>query len=318
MIGYNSKFIGDNLEVKFPQFTAAQSSDIAPCADDNFGEYKYLHHSIFLSKKRKFPYFTATNINGTLIQSIKRNELFDGGSDKWEMDKRGVAYQFGSALYSAEGSDFEKGHMTKREDPQWGETIEIARKAAQSTFFYTNCVPQVKELNGVEWRKLETYILNKVAKPENLLISVFTGPVLLDSDPLFITNVEGQSVKLPKYFWKIVYYSEDGESLKRVGFLMGQSGLLEKKKIVVSEVEKSKRLMSFKTQAFFEGFEDAATFQVSISSIEELTGLKFHPAKEPYTTNKSTKLILSQVNIKVEAKMVSGLPIEYEFENIRL
>jgi endonuclease G, mitochondrial len=50
-------------------------------------------------------------------------------------------------LYSTAHCDFDKGHMVKREDVQWGHSIAVASKAADSTFFYTNAVPQHAKLS---------------------------------------------------------------------------------------------------------------------------------------------------------------------------
>jgi endonuclease G len=317
MSGYNSKFISETLEVKFPGFTEVQKADLAPCSDSSNYEYKYEHHSIFMSKSRKFPYFTATNINGGLMKPIHRDEVFDNGGENWRIDPRGSEFQHGQELYDADGSDFQRGHMTKREDPQWGTTTQIARAAAQSTFFFTNCVPQVAQLNLKEWKKLESYILNKVAKEDKLFISVFTGPVLSNLNPFFVTKVVGEDIKIPTHFWKVVYYTEDGITLKKVGFLMGQATLL-KQKGIVNEGKIITQFKQFTTKEYFTDFEDSKTYQVSLATIEDLTQLKFPPASEPYTKSKSTKLILKDVEIGTETKGLIAESENFEFTNLIL
>lgn len=296
--GYKPEFIAKNLRVDFPRIPDHRKEDIAPCTDSGNGEYKYDHYSLFLSKSRRFPYFTATNIDGKLFKAIGRDEVFDSGNDEWRVDERGREYQHGPHLYSAVKSNFERGHMTKREDPQWGRSRLLAKKAAQSTYYFSNCVPQVKELNSKEWAFLETYILKKEVVADHLKIVVFTGPVLSDSDPEFITKVDGQNVKIPTLFWKVVFFTNDGKVLNKVGFLMGQQTLLEKKGIVKKKTSTLRSLTTEKEKPHFNDFADAQTYQVSLSTIENLSGLKFAEAREPYKDPRPVKLVLKEVEMK--------------------
>jgi endonuclease G len=169
--GYQADFMGEGLEVPLPELVTAKQADLAP-------ELPYTHFSVYLSRSRRFPYFTATNVNGRLARKIPREQVFAGGADRWEVDSRCPGFQWGQLLYTAPQSDFQRGHMTKREDPQWGSTDEIARRAAQDTFKFSNCVPQVKSLNIKAWGQLEMYILRKKAIPDSKLVNIFTGPVL--------------------------------------------------------------------------------------------------------------------------------------------
>ena len=135
---------------------------------------KYYNFSIMVSKARKFSLYTASNINGKLFKRAERTS--------WKKDQRILEYQWGQELYSTPKSFFDKGHMTRREDVQWGETPGLAQLAANSSFFYTNAVPQHKDLNRKTWNRLENYILHKEAITKNKKICVFTGPVLSDND----------------------------------------------------------------------------------------------------------------------------------------
>ena len=295
--GFDPKFIDKKLPVAFPKLSPSQKADLAPCADNPSGEYKYVHHSLFLSKSRRFPFFTATNINAALFQKIKRDEVFNG-TDVWQIDSRGKEYQFGQHLYDAQNSDFQRGHMTKREDPQWGDTPAQAIEAAQSTFYFANCVPQVAELNTKKWAHLETYILEKQSVPNKMMVTVFTGPVLANHDPIFVSKVDGNEVQIPVLFWKVVYYTNDGKTLNKVGFLMGQEELLDKKGIVRKlTTGKTFEIHAVPTEHFLD-FEDAETYQVSLNTIEKLSGLKFSKANEPNKDPRPIKLILQQVEMK--------------------
>src|SRR6185369_6425672 len=117
----------------------------------------YINYSVVLSRTRKFPFFTASNIDGAKFKKVKRK-------DAWRKDKRiNEKYQLGKELYGAEKSDFDRGHMTKREDVQWGDSVEEAKLGADSTFFFTNSVPQHAKLNQKIWLNLENYVLHKEA-----------------------------------------------------------------------------------------------------------------------------------------------------------
>lgn len=254
---------------------------------------EYVHFSVLHSPFRKFPYYTATNIDGAFFKSIKRETLFSGG-DSWRKDDRiPEAHQLGQELYGAEGSDFDKGHLTKREDVQWGKTTAIAKKAAISTFCYTNAVPQVDRLNRGVWRQIEDYILHHEVVKQSLKISLITGPLLLGTDPDFVTDVGEETIQIPTLFYKIVYYLREGE-LYRTGFLTSQKGLLRQRSIIKPLF----RGETLESHDLFQGFKDAETYQVRVSFIENLGNLKFQVAKELFVENTPEELILDQIDIQ--------------------
>ena len=186
--------------------------------------------------------------------------------------------------------------MTRREDVQWGETIDLARKAAYSTFYYTNAVPQHKDLNQEIWKSLEDYILHTETRKKSLKVCVFTGPVLSNDDPEFVTAVNGEKIKLPTIFWKVVIYPGKDGKLHRVGFLMSQKKLLTEDGII-------KTVLRAKPGAFeesFNQFDDAETYQVNISLIERLTDLKMPKAVDSYKDDRSRKLVLEKIEVKPE------------------
>lgn len=294
-IGYQPAFLGTKLKVSLPIADAARKGDIAPVKDSKDSLLHYPHHSVTLSKTRKLPIFAAVNIDGNQFRSLKRGDLFHSGSDEWTIDKRAADYQWGNDLYSATGSDFDKGHMVKREDPQWGPDDSIASDAARSTFFFSNCAPQVGELNRQEWRGLEDFILKKRSVPDKLKINVFTGPVLAENDPEFAIEIKGQRVQIPTLFWKLIYFTPDGKTLYRVAFLMGQKELLFKRKIVKPRDEELEGFIIEST--IFDNYEDAAMYQVNVNVVEKLTGLHFSPANDPYRDDRPVKLILKEVEV---------------------
>ncbi len=256
---------------------------------------EYSNYSVLQSPFRKFPYYTAANIDGALFKSIKRKDLFSG-SDSWKKDDRiPEAHQLGQELYGAIRSDFDKGHLTKREDVQWGRDEEVAKKAAISTFYYTNAVPQVDRLNRGVWRRIEDYILHHEVVKQSLKISLITGPLLLDTDPDFVTDVGNETIQIPTLFYKVVYYIREGE-LYRTGFLTSQKELLRRRRIVNPVV----RGEVLESHDLFQDFKDAETYQVRVSFIENLGGLTFQDAKESYIENTPEELILDEIDVRSE------------------
>ena len=299
--GYDENFIL-NKNISLPKLNDEQINDVVRDKDGN-DIVKYINYSLQLSATHKFPFYTATNIDGLLFKKVPRK-------DNWRNDERVKDYQWGKELYSAPKSDFDRGHMTKREDVQWGETIGIALNAADSTFYYTNAVPQHKDLNRDIWRSLEDYILHTETKQNELRVCVFTGPVLSRSNPYFVTPINDKQIQIPSLFWKVVVFQKEDGNLYRVGFMMSQNKLLSKNAIV-EELESDNEL--------FMQFDDADTYQVNISLIEDITGLEIPKAIDSYSDERSLKLILKEIDIDPDLESDSiGYKLGFSLENIVL
>lgn len=160
-------------------------------------------------------------------------------------------------------SGFDKGHMSRREDAEWGKDINFAKLAADLSCSYTNAAPQVPGFNrnmfqykGL-WGRLENEILEKGALKEEgktFKICVFNGPIFDDeNDPVF------KSVQISMCFFKVVVWFNSKKQLKATAFKLCQRTL-------VSDID-------------FEALQFDTVFpshQCSIESIERATGLKFH------------------------------------------
>lgn len=290
--GYDEKFLGEEYAVYMPWMTPEQANDIAYLkgSGDSY-VLRYQNYSVVQNKRRRFPFFTAANIDGNLFREL-------GRVDRWRLDRRiDITHQWGPALYKADKSDFDKGHMTKREDVQWGRGDKEARAGALSTFYYTNAVPQHGNLNQRIWRKLEDYILKKEARKRGSRICAFTGPVLSADDPVFTTEVDDERVQIPVLFWKVVYYLKDHDEagIYRVGFLMGQEKLLEENGIVHTRVGRSRDA--------FQEFSEADTYQVNVATIQRLTSLGFPDGEE---TISKDKIPLTAIVDRVQARDIFG------------
>lgn len=314
--GYLTTFISEELAVPLPVIKCSVPTDQSQV-------FEYTHFSVVMSWIRRFPYYTATNINGRAFRQLNRK-------DNWREDVRyGPRWQWGSALYNVQDSDFDKGHMTKREDPQWGSSDAIASKAADETFYYTNAVPQMKSLNRSlrAWRGLEEYILHNEARLNKgaeatannpgLKISVFTGPVLHIADPRFARTIAGRHVQLPILFWKVVYYTNDGQELRRVGFMMGQHQAMQEAGVLEAVVEKFGQFnRNSLVEEYFEDYRDAEPYLTGVRHIEEQTGLTFPLALE-LNPDKKPDLLLYHIPA-IKSMLLEHTEFPIQFSNLQL
>ncbi|WP_046744310.1 DNA/RNA non-specific endonuclease [Kordia zhangzhouensis] len=299
-MGYQPNFFETHL-VEKPSISAEEKQKFSKAkleVSDYFLPYQ--NFSVLQNPFRKFPYYSAVNIDGKHFYKLSRDSIFEG-SERWAKDKR-IPHdtQWGNALYDAEKYDFDKGHLAKREDVQWGINREEARLAARSTFFYTNAMPQVSKLNRGVWKQIENYILHHEVIKNNMKICLFSGPVFRDDDPVFIKTVNEEQVQLPYLFWKVVYYVVN-DKLHRAGFLTSQLRQMKKKRIVKPVT----RSTGVQLNTHFNKFKDAETYQVQVSFIEKMSGLSFEKANELYQKSSPEQIILSRVNVRANAQSVS-------------
>jgi len=295
--GYQLHFI-DGIPVDLPGLHRTQQDDVVLVNGNN--QLDYFNYSLTLSESRKFPYFTASNIDGGMFKKVPR-------VDNWRKDPRiAKDNQWGNELYGAARSDFDRGHMVKREDVQWGRSISVARAGADSTFFYPNAVPQHASLNQKIWKSLEDYILHTETIDSGLKINVFTGPVLSNKDPRFVTAIAGQHVRIPTLFWKIIYFPKSDGQLYRAGFLMSQESLLRENNIVESFRNPLLESMEEEDQLFNQ-FDEAETYQVNVATIEKLSKLTFQDGIETYKDKRPLKLVLREIDV-MESLLESANP----------
>jgi endonuclease G len=205
----------------------------------------YTHFSVVFSESRRVPIFTAVNIDGAKTKRIKR------AGDKWYFDLR-IPRKLQLTKEDYGHPDIDRGHMVRREDPNWGSPT-VAELANDDTFHYTNAAPQHARLNQgrTQWLGLEEYVLSN-ARTEGFKISVFTGPILRESDRRL-----DNGVAVPEEFWKVVVAVDAGtQKLRATGYVLSQGKLIE-------DI----------TEAFAYG--EYRGYQVRVSTIEKATGLDF-------------------------------------------
>ena len=240
--GYNPKFL-DGWNVPLPKPAAHRAEDrLSLRRGDGGYELKYEHFSTVQSKSRKMPMLVGVNIDGTRERKITRTAI------PWRFDGRlDVADQIGDEVYSEEKNVLDRGHMVRREDPIWGEEMEIAHRANIDTFHFTNACPQISQINQQVWLGLQNYILRNT-RTRDMRVSVFTGPVFTDSDFPY------RGALVPKSFWKVVAVVADEARPSATAY----------------EVSQEEQLSALEF-----AFGKYKTFQCSIRSIEDKTALSF-------------------------------------------
>ncbi|MFF0204459.1 DNA/RNA non-specific endonuclease [Streptomyces sp. NPDC005017] len=235
--GYDAGFLTERIEV--PQLDADLTRDAVLL--DGSEVIPYTHFSLALHMTRRFAIWVAWNIDGGSLKRLSRSSI------PFVKDPRLPANaQVGNELY--ENNRLDRGHLARRADLLWGPLPE-AQKANRDSFFYTNITPQMDDFNQSSkdglWGVLEDAVFADV-DVDDLKVSVFGGPVFQTDDRTF------RNVQIPREFWKIITFTENGE-LKAKAFLLTQN---------LSQLEALE-------------LDEFRVFQVTLGELEERTRLSF-------------------------------------------
>jgi len=287
--GFDAAFIA-GVKVDLEKICAADNASIAPLkSNKTFGRLDYQNFSLVMQKSRRFALVTATNIDGPsyvkIIRATGQPAQSADEADTWYKDSRiDDALTIGTDFYSGWGHLFDKGHLTRREDPNWGKN---AVRANADTFHFTNCTPQHWLFNESMqyWQGLEQYVLEKglVATGSDNRLTVLQGPVFDDANDLWADDVQ-----VPSAFWKIVVWKGKG-GLKAVALIADQTQLLSIER-GGADAKISKK------------FSDSivSQYQSSVATIEKKTGLDlsairpFDTAGQPLPTVGEAFILITQ------------------------
>jgi endonuclease G len=278
--GYNERFLR-NFPIPLPGLSADQRRVAARVRgvgeDPTPLELKYQHFSIVLNAERRLPFYSICNIDGAKRIRVDRDTgratSLPEASESWAIDPRVPdEAQLSDAFYARLRRDlripsdfFARGHMTRREDPNWGRG-DLAERANDDTFHHSNGCPQVNNaFNSSQkvWQGIENFVLNS-ADDSNLRVTVITGPVLQDDDPVYEDDEFG-AVLLPRRFWKIVARVEDDRKLV-FAVLADQSEVMD---LLLAAGREAR-------EAFFDWPRRLSReFISTVLEVAELTGLDF-------------------------------------------
>lgn len=253
--GYLTAFLGRDFEVPLPEIKAL--NDIITFSEQGNIEFvlRYQHFSVVMSASRRMCFWSAVNIDGKTSRRTKRGP--------WKIDPRiPKEAQIMKECYG-NPPKFSRGHMTRREDPAWGDQV-LANEGNEDSMHVTNTVPQMQPFNAGIWLGLEDYALQN-SRDSDMAISVFTGPFFTKRDPVMY------GVKIPTTFWKVIAFIHDktGE-LCATGYTMSQRSYLQPEEFIFGQHE---------------------TAQTSIREIEQRAGLDFGPLRDVDPFKRTTEAV---------------------------
>lgn len=262
--GYDPGFLGKgDLTVNLPTLSVALKRDVAYRLDaTDECVLPYTNYSVVMHARRRLAVYSAANVRFDMRYDLS------GRQDKWYEDPRIAAdHQIGDFYYK--DNKFDRGHLTRREDMEYGEDRGAAVRAANDTCHFTNCAPQHARFNQNRdtWQGIERYILEDRIKKEELSVQVITGPVFEEDDPVYDRFPK---IQYPVRYWKVVATKASeapNAGLFATAYLLDQSEAIAK-----YGLEADLPFAAFKT------------YQTPISEIERLTGLSF-----TYGKNKSLR-----------------------------
>ncbi len=294
--GYNPAFLSKDAPVPLPTI---KKGDLLTYMEKGKKktELKYWNYSVFMNKKRKLACFSAVNVD-----SNQRPKDAGRDGDVWYYDTRlgktpqqKKASQIGPEFYQQQRefeadrskNPFDRGHLTRRLDAQWGADGEEAKRNGDDSFHFTNCSPQHWRYNegSKKWLGLEDYVIKGFAGQTGRAC-VINGPVF--DAPLSKPGPDGRliptipkkdserkadpkfgGVQIPKLFFKVVACQRSSGALAAAGFLMSQEDLLAT----------DPRIRGMRQPLPEEQLTEAEAklYQVRIADLGRLTGLDFGP-----------------------------------------
>ena len=317
--GYAFDFLGNNgLAVPLPKVASpAARKDVLKfrMAGRSTNELRYWNYTVVMNAARRLAFYSAANVDA---ERRPRGAGRDG--DRWYEDVRiDDRFELGADFYGRQRefeadrgqNPFDRGHLTRRLDAQWGTTPELAKRNGDDSFHWTNCSPQHYKFNqgAKRWLGLEDFVIDGFAGNSQRRACVINGPVFdaplsaIDASGRVVPKLGGKhhkdptfgGVPIPKMFFKVVACARANGKLAAAAFLMSQEDLLATvDRIVGMPVLRAEKLSS----------AEARLYQVSLSDLAALTHLDFGP--------------LAQADVALQEK-AAGRPRAIErLEEIRL
>lgn len=262
--GYDPAFItGVRLPIPVP--TGDVKMQVLAVDGDQGGELKYTHYSIVLNEPKRMALLTATNIDGTSFRKVNRatGQVADASEgDRWFVDPRIAATAvLGQDFYSGWSDYFDRGHLTRREDTNWGKTDAESERGNADTFHFTNCSPQHFRFNESTqyWQGAERYVLENgtLQDGDANRLCVYQGPIFDDRRDRMADDVQ-----IPSRFFKLIVWRGHDGQLKSVGLIVDQSALLDESRVKFGPPHDVARV-------------NIQQFRVAVNEIERDTGLDF-------------------------------------------
>ena len=129
-------------------------------------------------------------------------------------------------------SGYDRGHICPSGDNKWSE------QAQQQSFLYTNCCPQLHNLNAGDWKELEEQCRTWAQKYGDIYI--VAGPLLLNKQHKTIGR---NKVIVPEAFFKVVLCMSG--TPKAIGFIYRNEVTNKKMSSYVNSVDEVERITGY-------------------------------------------------------------------------
>ena len=252
--GFNDNFLGNDLAISIPGFMADIKDDVLNKNELRDGYIRdYLHYSVVMSKSKKQALYSIANLNQDLIKSVRGR--------RWFVDPIiGEENQLDNRYYKH--NPWDRGHLTRRSAVAWGDS-NMARNASNDSCSYANATLQHENFNQDEWRVPEEYV-KEFNRAVDGKLNIITGSIFTDNDR-FYTPRDSNIIpaRIPSGFWKVIYYIDKNKSNEAGSSVLGcESFIAYQDDFSLIDKRKHSSLQ-------------INTLQVTISQIEDLTGIMF-------------------------------------------
>lgn len=301
LLGTGAKSV--NLPILNADLKAAAAKLLPPAADTDY-ELKYHNLTIVMHAKRRLAIYTASSVRGDQRYNLDRSNYSD--ESDWRRDPRIPAKAQLENFYYKKNR-FDRGHLSRNEDMEFGPTATKAIQSALDTFHYTNIAPQHDAFNranlhrgddpsGLDialWGQLEKHILEQSITAEEFAAQIFAGPILDEGDPIMDAQPD---IPYPVRFWKVLAALDSNNKLFATAFLLDQSDVIGR-----FGLDEAVPIGAFKT------------YQVRIAEIERLTGLTF-TSSEKTSLSKADPLASRPVRPRRQRPTRGGLHESTSFD----
>lgn len=247
MPGYQEDFL-DGVVIPIPEFAPSVGGDLVRKDALRSGILAdYPNYTVVTNAQERSPLLVAFNYDKSKRRGTDR-------SHRWKVDTRiGSEFQLDNDYYRS--NPWDRGHLARRATAGWGENAREAQRAADETFYYSNACLQHENFNQDEWLELEDWVMDLELTRDGK-ITVLMGPIY----GFFARTIRPsgrQPAAIPSGFFKIVC------------FINGQTQKLDVRAFIMFQDQEA--LADKRGRNSF----DFQKYQVTVTEIEELTGLQF-------------------------------------------
>jgi endonuclease G, mitochondrial len=224
---------------------------------------------ISYNKKRRSPNWVAWKLESSDIGNADRTNIF-----MRDFDLQIYLKEYGNgakAVTSSEftGTCFNRGHMVPSKDRSKNEEYN------ELTFLTSNIIPQTPYLNQVIWDKLEDYSRKLIQEGKKLFI--ISGPIY-DKDLGFIGP--NKDIPIPSKNFKIIFILNNDQNIDDINHKTDNIAVVMPNVLSDgSDPKESKNCNSMRESSLDNlkrsSLHNWEKYQVSISDIQNLSGIKF-------------------------------------------